>query len=691
MEPPFREVHKCSWLKLLGAEKKSSSVAKWVIYCVHNDSIPFLEVYSDEKMALTHKPTTSYELTNVLHITPSICPHDDDEYEFVVTFPSEMIRFVASSQHQMMSWVKRLNAKLREMKLMAPSENLYTSHLPENRSHLLPTRDPNSPLPLPPTMPYIPPGVEPVSSSSTENSENQNRIVPDSSLENAVSDNSPNSSTNANSRIISPPLHESGSNSTNNENRSPVVNAGVSDPVSPQNRSSDSRAVNTEASRSSSNNVTVIEVSSTSDDSVFSFGGVNSELNSVERHEDISVISVMPVSSSSENASPLVRQAVTDIAEERNSSNNPNVNSRAVKGASQSSSDRAADTRLDSPLLTPNSNLYEHVFLPPTTRSTTPCNSHSGAASSPLSPVAVDSKFHAPITSVNMQSSSSQLPKMGRGRGNVRGRRRSNSSSEGSSNHQPLAADRIRTAGPILSPNPRLQPAPHPFVRQVNSEEATNTRLTLREQQVMQLRREISHPGGVRLQLRTKDCLNSIAFIDAFQAVWIAGWKQKEHPMLYTALHIGDQLISLGGKIVNNAADAQKLIRGWPSLYIEFVIRRVPCGRVYALRKEQEGQNLGIVQENNTAEIKEVVSKSIVAAQGLTSRVRTMNGLSWTTWYITEINGRPLNPFFKDNEVKDRLNAVGLDISLLVQPSDLIKQIKKQLKQVKNYKDYIVQ
>lgn len=51
-----------------------------------------------------------------------------------------------------------------------------------------------------------------------------------------MSDNSPNSSTNANSRIISPPLHESGSNSTNNENRSPVVNAGVSDPVSPQNR-----------------------------------------------------------------------------------------------------------------------------------------------------------------------------------------------------------------------------------------------------------------------------------------------------------------------------------------------------------------------------------------------------------------------------------------------------------------------
>lgn len=45
-------------------------------------------------------------------------------------------------------------------------------------------------------------------------------------------------------------------------------------------------------------------------------------------------------------------------------------------------------------------------------------------------------------------------------------------------------------------------------------------RMTLREQQVMQLRREIMHPGGVRLQLRRKDCVGSIAWVDAFGAVW---------------------------------------------------------------------------------------------------------------------------------------------------------------------------
>lgn len=117
----------------------------------------------------------------------------------------------------------------------------------------------------------------------------------------------------------------------------------------------------------------------------------------------------------------------------------------------------------------------------------------------------------------------------------------------------------------------------------------------------------------------------------------------------------------------------------------------MPCGRVFALRRESEGQNIGIILESNTAEVKEVVAGSLAATQGLSSRTPTLDALSLTTWVITEVNGRPLNLFFKDGEVKDRLNAVGLDISLLVQPSDLIKQIKKQLKAMRSYKDYIVQ
>lgn len=72
-------------------------------------------------------------------------------------------------------------------------------------------------------------------------------------------------------------------------------------------------------------------------------------------------------------------------------------------------------------------------------------------------------------------------------------------------------------------------------------------------------------------------------------------------------------------------------------------------------------------------------------------QAQSCDGLSLTFWVLTEINGRPLNLFFKENEVRDRLSAVGRDISILVQPADLIAKLKKQLKSMRSYKDYIVQ
>lgn len=109
------------------------------------------------------------------------------------------------------------------------------------------------------------------------------------------------------------------------------------------------------------------------------------------------------------------------------------------------------------------------------------------------------------------------------------------------------------------------------------------------------------------------------------------------------------------------------------------------------IHRDVDGQFLGIVQEGNTAVIASVQAGSLAARHGLPARARTCDGLSFTNWVLTEINGRPLNLFFKENQVKDRLNSVGRDISILVQPLDLIKQLKKQLKSLKNYKDYILQ
>lgn len=65
----------------------------------------------------------------------------------------------------MMDWVQGLDTKLRELRILAPKENVYTKP-PECKPPLLPTRDPNSPLPPPPLRDLptnvLLPGVEPV-------------------------------------------------------------------------------------------------------------------------------------------------------------------------------------------------------------------------------------------------------------------------------------------------------------------------------------------------------------------------------------------------------------------------------------------------------------------------------------------------------------------------------------------------
>ncbi|XP_055585186.1 mucin-4, partial [Uranotaenia lowii] len=271
-------------------------------------------------------------------------------------------------------------------------------------------------------------------------------------------------------------------------------------------------------------------------------------------------------------------------------------------------------------------------------------------------------------------------------------RRRSSSTSDAhpETSGNPVMRARLNGASRLQSPPQPFRPH-HQLINQLDPLNGSNRKMTLREQQVMQLRREMMHPGGVRLQLRRKDCINSIGLVDAFGAVWVAGWKQKEHPVLYNALHIGDQLISVAGVAITSASEAHKTIRGAPGLFVELIIRRVPFGRVYAIRREMDGQCLGLIRDGNTATIVDVVPNSLTARHGLPPKAQSCDGLSLTFWVLTEINGRPLNLFFKDNEIRDRLNAVGRDISILVQPADLVTKLKKQLKSLRGHKDFIVQ
>lgn len=124
--------------------------------------------------------------------------------------------------------------------------------------------------------------------------------------------------------------------------------------------------------------------------------------------------------------------------------------------------------------------------------------------------------------------------------------------------------------------------------------------------------------------------------------------------MLYNALHIGDQLISVANVTVTSANDANKIIRNSGSLYvsngsswcygvtfclclcyfqIELIIRRVPFGRVYAIRREVERQCLGLIRDGNTATIVDVVPNSLSARHGLAPKVKEKKKTSTFTYF----------------------------------------------------------
>ena len=89
-------------------------------------------------------------------------------------------------------------------------------------------------------------------------------------------------------------------------------------------------------------------------------------------------------------------------------------------------------------------------------------------------------------------------------------------------------------------------------------------------------------------------------------------------------------------------------------------------------------------------QVREIVPGSPAAIHGMSARVRSLDGQTLVAWHITEINGRALNLLAKDGEAASRLQSLGRDVSVLIQPTDFAAKLKKQLKAHKNYKEYLL-
>lgn len=697
--PSVREIHKNSWLKRMpSSEKWAGRFSKtqkaekfWVVFCVHDDKEAFLEFYENRRSAYSHKPLSSVSLAHCLHISPTIVVQEND-HEFVITLDSQVIRLAASTREQMLEWMDTMRTKLRELGVLEPKDNLYskepittprsTASSPSvSEAHpaaesqaaeelnRLSLRDPNSPLP-------------PVPASSMHSNEDRVNVTSTSTV---VYIRNPPS-------VSSAPLVTS-------------VPVPLDQVISNNHRNAQDRLP-----------------SQSTPQSVFTFDFVNSVTveNPVTRHSTNSVSSEPIISNSSRGATSQTAFSVpnTPLSEESSSVYEPLFYPAAgLSSHRQLTCLGVRNPNYENPPVQRNNTVESVPILPPRISA-----DQRRMSSSMVNEI--QEEMHRPVRTRGLSNlSSNSEPSLNSNvmHNSSNARREANSTSDNPTSGNPVSVLQSASASRprnVLEPSqstpsrrarPPSEEGPPPYnsiastsshFRNLQPTNLSNETpipvdesgrpLSLREAQVLKLQAEIGHKSGVRLVLRKKDCINAIALVECFGHVWVAGWKQKEHPLLHNTFHIGDRIISIAGQRIHNVQEAHKAIKH-QSAIVEFIVRRIPLGKILAIKRECEGQDLGIVREGGTAEIKEVKPDGLASRYGLSAKAPSVDGNNACNWSLTEINHRPLNLFFKDNEVHDRLNAVGLDISILVQPVDLVKNLKKQLKTLRSYKDYVIQ
>ena len=109
LRPPFfiREIYKNGFLRRLPYnERKSSALAKlmksdrfWVVFSVHDDVHPFLELWHEPTEVASKPPQYIFPLLPCLHISPTLIPADN-EWSFVINIDTAAIRYKYSSIRQ---------------------------------------------------------------------------------------------------------------------------------------------------------------------------------------------------------------------------------------------------------------------------------------------------------------------------------------------------------------------------------------------------------------------------------------------------------------------------------------------------------------------------------------------------------------------------------------------------------------
>lgn len=536
----------------------------------------------------------------------------------------------------MNDWVNCLNTKLRDLKILSPKENIYYSKPPlAMKSILQMTRNPRDPLPLTPALADTIPGLELLQTTRIEAQSVSTTTAISEQIHNSYDDNNEESQNITTQHIESLVESLTVSNNLNSEDDSEQVNP-ISIPI-----------FNFATSNTSSQNL--INLLS---NPLCRYASNNTDLHFVNNFD------IEEEEEDNENDD--------DDDEEENDNDSEK---EIIKNI------HVLPTSLNVEYIPENDNLLSRdniTIIPVVAESNNNSETIAKIDESKITKIKIEVDYDhickaISATSPILQTSSNQTP--------------STSTFIGKHFNE--------------NQNCMIKSAPSTPIRKIPTTSTSNStplhekrKLSLREQQCNTLRHEIN--TEIRFKLRKKDCVDAIAFASFEDTLYIAGFKP--NPQLYV-FHIGDQLLAINNIAnIKSIADAHKFIKMCAGLFVEVTIKRLPFAGIYIIKRDFENQCLGLIRDGPS--LLDIIPNSVASRSGIPIRPFKSQNDDSIFWIITEINFRPLSMISHKKYDETELllnNAVGVETSLLLQPSDFIAKIKKELKAMKNYRDYTLQ
>uniref|UniRef100_A0A8R1XUI2 PH domain-containing protein n=1 Tax=Onchocerca volvulus TaxID=6282 RepID=A0A8R1XUI2_ONCVO len=187
-------------------------------------------------------------------------------------------------------------------------------------------------------------------------------------------------------------------------------------------------------------------------------------------------------------------------------------------------------------------------------------------------------------------------------------------------------------------------------------------------------------------------CTQHIAYVDFGGKVWITGWTAVAKKYLADQLFVGDQLVRVADVDIYNTqqipfAFSSALKTG---LSVNIAIQRVPHGTVYTLQKTKQKFDAGLILDKHKIKLADVLEGSPAWEAGIRASVPAVTRIGITPACITCVDKHALNIFSEDDEVLRHIDSLPLSVfTVMIQPYDFVKLLKKSLRKLKNISDFV--